>query len=49
LVESALTVLKQQLAQAEKDLNTLMDAKKAALNNPLAFVESLLNKVYHQP
>jgi len=45
LIEDAIKVLRNQLAQAEKDILKLKEYKEKALNDPINFVENLINKV----
>lgn len=45
IVSSTLTVLRNQLLQAEDDLERLMKLKEEALQDPVTFVEKLLAKV----
>ncbi|OUM56268.1 hypothetical protein PIROE2DRAFT_19192 [Piromyces sp. E2] len=44
LVEDAIKVLKIQLAQAEKDIIKLKEYKEKALQDPISFVENLIDK-----
>jgi len=46
LVEDAIKVLKIQLAQAEKDIKVLKEYKEKALEDPIGFVENLIDKKY---
>ena len=45
LISSALTVLKNQSLQAEKDLDILLEMKDEALKDPCSFVQKIINKV----
>jgi len=47
LVEDAIKVLRNQLTQAEKDISILKEYKEKALNDPISFVENLINKKYN--
>ncbi|KNC96511.1 uncharacterized protein SPPG_08100 [Spizellomyces punctatus DAOM BR117] len=44
LLLSTLTVLRNQLTQAEEDLTKLINMKEEALQDPLSFVEKLMSK-----
>ncbi|KAJ3333042.1 ZZ-type zinc finger-containing protein 3 [Blyttiomyces sp. JEL0837] len=44
LVQSALEVLKNQLAKAEEDVEVLLDQKARALHDPTNFINGLMNK-----
>jgi hypothetical protein len=47
LLNTALTILKAQLAQAEEDVEKLMELRENGLKNPVEFIERLVSKVLY--